>query len=91
MKLEKAITPIINYPRRKYIKPIILSATVAMALTACVPQTTGETAKNNPDPYISNASNTEIKYPENIAGGIPVFIPEQTQENNNTWNVNRKK
>ena len=91
MKLQKASKPIITYPKREHIKPILLSASVAMALTACSPQTAGKMPNNNEancSTSIPNAQNQEIKYPDNIAGGMPIFIPE---ENNQTWGNNPKK
>ena len=89
MKLQKAIKPIITYPKRKHIKPIILSATVAMALTACSPQIAGKMPNENPEAncssvYAPSNPNQEVKYPENIAGGMPIFIPEENSESNNS-------
>jgi hypothetical protein len=86
MKLQKAIQTVTDYPTRKSIKPILLSATVAMALTACVPHTAGKmpnnTQESNCSTPVPNSVEQEVKPPENIAGGMPVFIPE---ENNQTW------
>ena len=95
MKLQKATTSIINYPKRQHIKPILLSASVAMVLTACTPHIAGkmpnrnpsENQENNNSAYIFEHQEQEIKYPENVAGGMPVFMPEPNQEQNNTWNV----
>ena len=87
MKLQKAIKPIITYPKRKHIKPIILSATVAMALTACTPPVAGGMPSRTSDANCSSAytpsdPKQEVKYPENIAGGMPIFIPENPESNN---------
>ncbi len=87
MKLQKASKPILTYPKREHIKPILLSATVAMALTACVPHTAGK-VPNNSEANCTTSQNPEIKYPDNIAGGMPVFVPE---ENNQTWSYEPKK
>jgi len=89
MKLQKAIKPIINYPKREDIKPIILSATVVMALTACTAKTAGKMPNKNIEAnassaYITSSITQEVKSPENIAGGIPAFIPEENQESNNS-------
>jgi hypothetical protein len=83
MKLQKAIQTVTDYPTRKNIKPILLSATVAMALTACTPgKMPNNTQESNCSTPVQNSGEQEVKLPENIAGGMPVFIPE---ENNQTW------
>ena len=87
MKLQKASTPLISYPKREHIKPILLSATVAMTLTACTPIPAGKMPNNN-DANCTASQNPEIKYPNNIAGGMPVNMPE---DNNHTWgNIPKK-
>ena len=95
MKLQKASTPIISYPKREHIKPILLSATVALALTACVPHTAGKTPTDNREnPYstsnTTHEGNQEVNLPDNIAGGIPapIYPPD---ENNQTWSYEPKK
>ncbi len=87
MKLQKASKPILTYPKREHIKPILLSATVAMALTSCTPSPAGK-MPNNSEANCTASQNQEIKYPDNIAGGMPVFVPE---ENNQTWGHKPKK
>jgi len=95
MKLQKATSSIVSYPTRQQIKPILLSATVAMALTACTPHTAGkmpnknqtENQESNNSAYTPTNQDPKIEYPENVAGGMPVFMPEPNQEQNNTWNV----
>ena len=92
MKLQKATNIVNSYPTKESIKPILLSAAVAMTLTACTPQTAGKMPNNpqesNCSTSVPNAQNQEIKLPENVAGGMPIYIPE---ENNQTWGNNPKK
>ena len=80
MKLQKAIQTVTDYPTKKSINPILLSATVAVALTAC---TAGKMPNNrqesNSSTPISSNVGEEVQPPDNIAGGIPVYIPEQNQ------------
>ena len=99
MKLQKATSSIVSYPKRQHIKPILLSASVTMILTACTPPRTAgkmpnknptETQENNNSAYVFENPSPEIEHPVNIAGGIPVFIPEPSQEQNNTWDVTPK-
>ena len=79
MRLQKASKPIIAYPKREHIKPILLSATVAMALTACVPHTTGK-VPNKHETNATTSQNQEIKEPDNVAGGMPVYMPEDNNQ-----------
>jgi len=84
MKLKKAPIKTPNYPKRENFKPIMLSVTVAMALTACTPHTAGKMPNKNSENNCTSTPNQvreEIKTPENIAGGMPVYIPDQ----NRTW------
>ncbi len=46
MRLKKANNPTLNYPSRERIKPILLSVTVAVALTACGQKSEVETPDN---------------------------------------------
>jgi len=91
MRLKKAIKRETNYPKKENLKPIMLSVTVAMALTACTPNTAGKMPNKesncSSEPVAINSNPQEVSPPENIAGGMPVYIPDQ----NATWGNNNKK
>ena len=85
MKLKKATNIVTGYPTRESIKPILLSVSVAVALTACTPGAMPNNTQGS-DCYtpVNAQQNQEINPPENIAGYIP-------EENNQTWGNTPKK
>jgi len=89
MKLKKAVKSTIYYPSKESLKPIFIGVGVAMALSAC----TNPTHKQPKEPVKSTKEGIKhegVKYPENVAGGMPVFTPHTNFENNATW-VNKSK
>ena len=83
MKLQKALKPTIDYPKRKYIKPIFVNSSVAIALTACVSDTSSKTSKNN-EANSTISQKQEIKYPKYIMGAIVTELPP-LEDNITEW------
>ena len=87
MKIKKAIPSTTHYPKKEHLKPILLSMSVALSLSACTQVPNTEQPKEEiitqENPQQSNEKNSSIKFPEHIAGGMPAYIPEQ----NNTKEI----
>lgn len=98
MKLKKAIETTISYPTRESIKPIILSVSVAMALSACTPPPPvaggipAPTSKPTPVTVVPvNEVKNEVVLPEGVAGGIPAhIIPVDSPYNEGSSSFNKK-
>ena len=88
MKLQKAKERSVSYPNKEGIKPILLSVTVAVALSACshpidplggakppvTEQSTKRVHENMNETNGSNTINDKIIEPE-VLGGIPMPPP----------------
>ncbi len=70
MKLKKALNPTISYPKRKYISPLLISSSIAMALSAC----STDKVSDKSDINTTASQKQEIKQPENILGEIRLNI-----------------
>jgi len=92
MKLEKAIKRTTSYPTKESIKPILLSLSVAIALSSCTPPITKKvsTTGNEPNTPIDESKKDEVSVPPQIAGGMPPYIPP-TDSNNSKTSSNFKK
>ena len=99
MKLKKAIETTISYPRRESIKPILLSVSVALVLSACTPPVAGgipaptikPTSTPTPTATTSHEVKHEVEVPENVAGGIPApIIPPPSIYDEKSSNFKKK-
>jgi len=81
MRLKKAIETSTSYPTKESIKPILLSLSVTLALSACT----------TTPPPIDEAKNNEVSMPAEVAGGIPADIIPPTDSNNSKTPSNFKK
>ena len=70
MKLQKALSPNISYPKHKYISPLLIGSSIAMALSAC----STDKVSDEHDMNTSTSQKQEIKQPENILGEIRLNI-----------------
>jgi len=67
MELKKATNIKIDYPSRESIKPILAGVGMVLTLSACTQTVTQE-------PIVKENSKN-IEESENVAGGMPVYIP----------------
>jgi len=95
MRLKKAIERTTSYPTKESIKPILLSLSVTIALSAC--STPPRIAKAIPAPVsepstaIDEVKKDEVPVPAEVAGGIPAdIIPPNPNDNEAPSNFKKK-